>query len=143
MRVIVYAYLMQVGRSAQARRIVKTTSHFSTRSRTGAQGIACGRAVKAMPAGPAGPDGPPPWPLHPLRDTPIFPATATQATRLGDDGSPNAHEHGSAGEGDGSGVGLRAFAQNMRQQQARGMTVRQATCEPLQLASARWLRRCK
>ncbi len=55
--------------------------------------------------------GPQAWPLHPLRDTPLF-AQPSAA-------HPREQEQGGAGSS-----GLSTFAQNLRQQQSRGMTVR-------------------
>ena len=56
--------------------------------------------------------GPPPWPLHPLRETPLF--SGTRASNM-----PQAEE----------GVGLSAFAQNLREQNSRGMTGCAPPCE--------------
>jgi len=62
-------------------------------------------------ADPAG-SGPQAWPLHPLRDTPLFAQPSAARTE---------QEQGGAGSS-----GLSTFAQNLRQQQSRGMTVRGA-----------------
>ena len=74
-----------------------------------------------MAAGSADGPGPQAWPLHPLRDTPLFAAAA-----VGGAGGPSV-----ARPCEQDGVGdkrLSTFAQNMRQQQSRGMKVRDALC---------------